>query len=155
MLAAGFAITVVLALIVSGPSTRPVVPGELEGWPVVTVRIGAAELTVVEAVDTSRGLVGVDDLDPLDGMLFAYPELQDPAQRRFHMTGVRFALDALFFDADGRLIETVAMSVCTSDPCPRYAPDAPYRWVVEVPAGTLDAVPGDQLELLPSSSPGG
>ena len=147
VLAAGIAITVVLALAVPGPSTRPAVPGELEGWPVVTIRIGAAELTVVEAVNTSRGLAGVDDLDQLDGMLFAYPGLQDPAQRRFHMTGVNFPLDALFFDADGRLIETVAMSVCTSDPCPRYAPGAPYRWVVEVPAGTLVATPGDRLRV--------
>jgi uncharacterized membrane protein (UPF0127 family) len=148
VLAAAIAITGAVAWFVSARIADTSVPEGLGEWPVVQVRIGDTELTVVEAVDTARGLTGVEGLGQLDGMLFAYPRPQDPGVRRFHMTGVGFPLDALFFDADGRLIEAVAMPVCDAEPCPRYAPARPYRWVVEVSAGSLEAASGDRLELL-------
>lgn len=147
VLIAAIAITMLLAWAVSLLGAAPPAPEGLEGWPMVTIRIGDEELTVVEAVDTARGLIGVEDLGELDGMLFAYPAPQDPALRRFHMTDVRFPLDALFFDADGRLLEAIVMPVCEAGPCPRYAPTEPYRWVVEVPPGTLETAPGDRLEV--------
>jgi uncharacterized membrane protein (UPF0127 family) len=147
VLASAIAVTVLLAWMVAQLRPSPDPREGLPGWPVVTIRIGDTDLMVVEAIDTARGLAGLADLAGLDGMLFAYPEPQDPSVRRFHMTGVRFPLDALFFDADGGLIEAIAMPICEAGACPRYAPAVPYRWVVEVPSGTLETAPGDRLRV--------
>ncbi len=142
-------IAVVLGATGCGAPDQPG-PTGIRGWPIETIRVGDRTLTVTRALDTSAGLSGIDSLGGLDGMLFAYPQEQSPTSRRFHMTDVRFPLDALFFDAGGVLIESVRMEPCPAEPCPRYAPARPYRWVVEVPAGSLRPIPGAVLRMAPA-----
>lgn len=139
--------TLVVAWAVASLAPTGTTDAGTHGWPVEEVRLGGQTLVLVQAIDTSLGLAGVDSLGGLDGMLFAYPEPQDPGTRQFHMTDVRFPLDALFFDADGRLTETITMPVCELTPCPRYAPAGSFSWVVEVPAGRLDVAAGTLLEV--------
>ncbi len=130
----------------SGPD--PTLPAPLAGLSLTTVTIGTRELNVAIA-DTpdarSRGLAGTDDLGPLAGMLFVFPEPTDTA---FFMRGVIQPLDIAFVGVDGRVLEVLTMPLCESDPCPTYRPAQPFKWAIETPAGGLSGVsPGDQVEI--------
>jgi uncharacterized membrane protein (UPF0127 family) len=96
-------------------------------------------------VPRTRGLAGVDDLGPLAGLLFAFPE---PVEARFTMKGATVPLDIAFFDARGTCVQVLTMPPCAAEPCPTYGPGAPYRWALEAPAGSLAGiVAGDHMAL--------
>jgi uncharacterized membrane protein (UPF0127 family) len=73
-------------------------------------------------------------------MLFRYPE---PAPRSFWMKGMQFCLDIIWIE-DGA-IQGAAENVCPAPPgtvdadLPSYVSPVPVRYVLEVPAGWLDA----------------
>lgn len=119
----------------SDPSGPVVLPGSPIEWEVRNVTLGGARWTVAIA-DTpelrARGLMGVTDLGPVDGMLFVYPE---PVESRFWMRDTLLYLDIAFFDASGELLAVLAMEPCTTESCPRYDPGVAFRWA-------LEAVPG-------------
>ncbi len=131
-------------------ATAPGVPEALRELPTTTIRLGDTSLFVAVAETTDarrRGLMGVDDLGTLDGLLFTYP---GPVVTTFHMRGVPIPLDIAFFDADGRLLDVVRMAVCTTDSCPSYEAPGPLRWAIETEAGGLSGLPGDaRLSLAP------
>ncbi len=81
-----------------------------------------------------QGLSGVEDLGRLDGMLF---DFGNELGARFGMEGALIPLDIAFFDGNGVLIDTLTMPVSASDPGPSYAPDRPFRYALEAPAGRL------------------
>lgn len=123
------------------------------GTPLTLRALAAVDLTVADheyrvavADDPeawTRGLSGVDDLGPLDGLLFAFPE---PVEAKFFMKGASMALDIAFFDAAGTCIRVVTMTLCSADPCPTYGAPVPYRWVLQAPAGTLARIAqGDRI----------
>jgi uncharacterized membrane protein (UPF0127 family) len=56
---------------------------------------------------------------------------------------VPIPLDVAAFDADGLLIEVVAMPVCEKSPCPVFAPTQSFHYALEVPSRTLDRLPAD------------
>ena len=121
----------------SGPSTDP-----LAGLPRRTITVDGAPLAVVVAVDRGRGLMGVDDLGDVDGMLFDYSAESSPSRSTFWMQGVRIPLDVAFFGEGRRLIAQLTMPVCpesaqASRACPRYASPAPFRWALETEAGAF------------------
>lgn len=119
------------------PSGAADVPEALRGLPTATVALDGARLNVAvaETADARRrGLMGVDDLGSLDGLLFSYP---GPTVTSFHMRGVPIALDIAFFDAAGRLLAVLPMTVCPADPCPSYEAPGPFRWAIETEAGGL------------------
>ena len=139
----------------SGPTGDPTMPPLLAGLDLTTVRIGA-RVHEVAVADTpaarSRGLADTDDLGPVDGLLFVYPE---PVEQTFHMRGVRVALDILFVGADRRVLRVLTMPLCAADPCPTYASPGPFQWALETPAGGLGGVVvGDIVEVAPRPSPG-
>ena len=57
---------------------------------------------------------------------------------RFTMANTPLPLDIGFYDAAGALINRLRMEPCpqgTDATCPTYAPERPFRYALEVPAG--------------------
>ncbi len=120
----------------------------LDGFDVTAITIDGQQMSVAVA-DTpelrSQGLMGVDDLGGLDGMLFAFEETTDGG---FWMKDTLIALDIAFFDLGGSFVDAFTMDPCTEDPCPVYHPSGTYRYAVETPVGDLRFVgEGSVLEL--------
>lgn len=108
-----------------------------------TVTVEVAE----SPADRARGLAGRPSLGEGCGMLFRYAE---PVRNPFWMRDVAFPLDIAFADGDGRIVEVTTLQPCGVDDCPRHVPAAPYRFALEVGAGTLDELGigiGDRLEM--------
>lgn len=103
-----------------------------------TVRIGMPNgQLVVELADTptsrSYGLAGRGALGS-DGLLLKWTE---PARHPIWMKGMRFPLDLLWIDADGRVVAALTnVPPCSADPCPLYEPSGSDRSVavLELPA---------------------
>jgi uncharacterized protein len=130
----------------TSPSTDP-----LAGLPRRTITVDGRSLDVVIALDKGRGLMDVDGLRDIDGMLFDYSAESSPSRSTFWMQGVRIPLDVAFFGEDRRLIAQLAMPVCpeaaqASRACPRYASPAPYRWALETEAGSFDFPDGAVID---------
>lgn len=107
------------------------------------IAVGGVPLTVelaVEPADKSRGLGYRDGLEPGTGMLFIF---DSASPRSFWMKGMRFCLDIIWIENGA--IQGAAESVCP-DPAgtedadrPSYVSPVPVSYVLEVPAGWLDA----------------
>lgn len=118
----------------------------LQGFGEVAAMITAADGTECEvcllaattAAQRSRGLMEVtdEDLGGYDGMVFVFEE---DATSGFWMRNTRLPLSIAYFDASGALVSQADMAPCpdTSQRCPSYAPDGPFRYAVEVPQGRL------------------
>lgn len=127
---------------VSTTTVSPRLPAELpEGIDVGVVRVDDSEF-VVAVADTSelrrQGLMFVDDLLDLDGMLFVFDE---EGMRRFWMKDTLLRLDIAFFGEDGGYVDGFVMEPCKGSPCPTYEPAGPYRYALEMVAGTMPADP--------------
>lgn len=94
--------------------------------------------------ERSQGLRGVADLGHLDGMLF---DMVTDSTATFTMRGTRIPLDIYFFDSAGAGLGMLEMVPCEAEPCPSYSPGVPFRYALEVPAGTLDVGPDASLEI--------
>lgn len=108
-----------------------------EGIEVNTVLLDDREL-VVAVADTAalrrQGLMYVEDLLDLDGMLFIF---DDDNTGGFWMKNTLLSLDIAFFDADGAVVDRFVMDPCTANPCPKYSAAGPYRYALEMAAGTM------------------
>ncbi|MBU1538370.1 MAG: DUF192 domain-containing protein [Alphaproteobacteria bacterium] len=116
--------------------------------------LGNKEYAVELALDNEsrrQGLSGRSALPEGHAMVFVWP---DSAPRRFHMGGMQFAIDIVFLDSDGAVLN-VATEVppCASDPCPRYYSEGPASVVVEIPAGAAarEGLTPGTLVSLPAS----
>lgn len=132
------------------PSTTTTLDrGDLADWEVVTVVVGGGELAVALADDPgerARGLMGVEDLGVLAGMLFSYDE---DTQSSFWMKDTVLSLYIAFFAGDGSLVDAFLMEPCEADLCPLYSALGPYRWALETPAGDLGDLPADTTLVFP------
>ncbi|MGH8925497.1 MAG: DUF192 domain-containing protein [Acidimicrobiia bacterium] len=122
--------------------------GDLAEWEPVAVHLGEHELTVALADEESerqRGLQGVVDFGDFDGMLFAWEE---EVTTGFWMKDAKVALDILYFDGEGALVDQTTMQLCTTDPCEIFVADRLFRWALELPAGTFPLpAPTDRLRV--------
>ncbi len=87
------------------------------------------------------GLMDRDELDVDAGMLFIFEE-DRPGESGFYMYRTRIPLDAAFADSAGTIVAIRTMEPCSSPVpsfCTNYAPGFPYRFVLEVNAGYLEA----------------
>jgi hypothetical protein len=94
---------------------------------------------VVEIADTpatrSTGLSNRDTLK-VDGLLLQW---DTPGRHPIWMADMRFPLDLVWLDSDGRVLLVLAnVPPCRAEPCPLYEPDQTDRSaaVLEMPAGT-------------------
>ena len=83
--------------------------------------------------ERNRGLMFRTHLDEDRGMLFIFEE---PGQPAFWMKNTYLTLDILFLSTEGIIVNLFeGLSPCPMEPCPRYAPRSPARYVLEVPGG--------------------
>jgi uncharacterized membrane protein (UPF0127 family) len=121
-------------------TTPPAVPKRLATFDVGHVGLDGSELVVAiadEGDEWQQGLMHLEDLMDLDGMLFVF---DDDVSAGFWMKNTLIPLDIAFFTAAGDYVDGFVMEPCTADPCPSYQPDGAYRYALEMPAGTM---PGD------------
>jgi uncharacterized membrane protein (UPF0127 family) len=125
-------------------SAAPVIPSLLEGFGIQQIRIDSTALLVAVA-DTAdlrrQGLMNLEDLGDLDGMLFVF---QQDSSGGFWMKNTLIPLDIAFFAADGTFVDGFEMQPCTTNDCPSYTPTGAYRYAVEVPLGDMP----DQVRAL-------
>jgi uncharacterized protein len=99
-----------------------------------TVRFAdGATLTVRFATtqaERAKGLMGVEDLPPNDGMAF---EFGTPTRARFWMKDTLIPLSVAFV-RDSTIVSVREMTPCTADPCATYGASAPYTLAVEANA---------------------
>ena len=152
------AVTLVLGMVGGAPDPSSVAP-QIEGSPVQTaeITVGGVPLIVELAylpADTSLGLGYREGLAPGTGMLFLF---EGPGPRTFWMRGMQFCIDIIWIE--NGVIQGAAESVCPepagtvdADLTPYVSP-VPVTYVLEVPAGWLDAYGlgvGTPVEGLPS-----
>ena len=104
----------------------------------------AAEMAVT-AAERRQGLMGRGDFAPGDAMLFVFP---GEGWLSFWMKDTPVSLDIVFFDAQGRWINTAARTVPYS--LTRHRSLAKGRYVLEVAAGEarrLGIGPGSRLDV--------
>jgi uncharacterized membrane protein (UPF0127 family) len=122
------------------PTTSGVVP---VGFELAPAEVTLPDGTVCElclwvaesAAQRQRGLMGVTDLGPADGMVFVY---DGPASGQFWMYGTPMPLSIAFFAADGRFVSSADMDPCVTGPqadCARYSAAGPYVAAIELPQG--------------------
>ena len=104
----------------------------------------------VEIVKTpeamARGLSGRDKLGDHQGMLFVFDA---DGRHSFWMKDMKFALDILWLDQDGRIVDMRQdLLPCTPDNCTVYVPQGPARYVLEGPPALLERVrAGEKLQF--------
>jgi hypothetical protein len=128
--------------------------GEVSGFEIVTARLSDRPLLLALADTTalrSRGLMGVQSLGDLDGMVFTW---QNPQSISFWMKNTLIPLDIGYFDDSGALLLVLSMVPCTADPCPTYPSESPILYALEAIPGFFDDIPlGEVLtfgEFVPS-----
>lgn len=89
-----------------------------------------------DAEERARGLMFVERLGPMEGMLFVYERESDGIA--FWMKNTLIPLDMIFADGDGRVVSVHADAV-PGDLTPIPA-GAPARFVLEVPGGRAAAL---------------
>ena len=105
---------------------------EPAGGPGATVRLEVA----ADPSDRARGLMGRTEVAKGTGMVFLYPA---DVTEAFWMKNTLVPLSIAFVAADGRVVSVAEMTPCKADPCPSYAPAGPYRYAVELAAGSFGA----------------
>ncbi len=98
----------------------------------VGIDLGGVRFVVELAADPAtqqRGLSGRDAIDPLGGMLFAYPS---PRRLQFVMRDCRVPIDIAFLDGAGRVVALHAMKVET----PRQAWETKRQYETRLPRYT-------------------
>ena len=142
------------ALDTTAPVTETTVSSTIRdevGLPTTNVMVGDIELRVWVADDgaeRSRGLRRVEALpDDIDGMLFVW---ETPTPATFVMADTLVPLDVWFFDDEGALIGTHAMTPCAEEPCPTYPAPGPVRWSLETPLEAQQFEEGARLTTSPS-----
>ena len=107
-------------------------------WMQLTLPDGAAAPTEVMLTPRERalGLMYRDALPAGQLMLFHYNE---DGKRELWMKNCRFAIDAAWLDADGKVLAVMPdLPPCEKEPCPIYGPDVSARYMVEGTAGWAD-----------------
>ena len=90
---------------------------------------------------------------PDRGMLFTFPEFQEPGYWTFWMKNTKMPLDILWLDQDGTIVHIeryVPVCTRTDNLCPRYRPKTAAVQVLELGAGqaaTLNLGVGTQLTI--------
>jgi len=116
---------------------EPQIPEILSGVSTGLIEVDDEEL-IVAIADTpalrQQGLMFVEDLGDLDGMLFIF---EQDGSSGFWMKNTLIPLDIAYFDSAGTFVDGFLMEPCTTEDCPSYRPNGPYRYALEMVAGDM------------------
>ena len=122
--------------------------GDVVGFDTTMIALAGRQMLVAVADSSElrqQGLMFVEDLGDLDGMLFIFDSERLGA---FWMKNTLIPLDIAFFADSGEMIGTMTMVPCEVDPCLHYDIGLPYRHALETPSGVLAGVAeGSRLEF--------
>lgn len=116
------------------------VPPQLGDHEVREVQVGDRTMTLAIADSPTlraQGLMQVEDLGDLDGMLFYW---RHDASGGFWMKDTLIPLDIVWFLEDGTYAGRASMEPCTTSDCPTFTPGdgIDYRFGIEANPGDLD-----------------
>ncbi|MGD2175346.1 MAG: DUF192 domain-containing protein [Candidatus Brocadiaceae bacterium] len=130
------------------PPDAQIVRLRVPGQPQADYRAEGSYVLRAEVADTpekrKKGLAGRSGLEPGYGMLYVYPE---PEQPTFSFGGTSFPLSVAFLKEDGTI---VALHQAGAGDSSEVAPPEPVRYVLEVRRGWFadrDLQEGDALEF--------
>ena len=104
----------------------------LDGDPIV-VKVDVAD----EDAERVQGLSGRGVMGDYEGMLFIF---EKEGLYNFWMKDMLIPLDFIFIDDHGFVVDTMErVSPCTSDMCPMFSSDSPFKYVVEVNSGFVES----------------
>lgn len=119
------------------PADELVIPDVLGEFLVDTIWLDGVAL-IVAVADTAtlrqQGLMFVEDMGDLDGMLFVF---ENDSSGAFWMKNTLIPLDIAFFDSAGQFVDGFEMEPCVIENCPTYGPDGSYRYALEMAAGDM------------------
>jgi len=140
----------------AAPPPPPFGAGGFSGG-LATVSTPDGLMIYCEIADTpakrSQGLMFRTRMAPDRGMLFTFPEFQEPGYWTFWMKNTKMPLDILWLDQDGTIVHIeryVPICTRTDNLCPRYRPKTAAVQVLELGAGqaaTLNLSVGTQLTI--------
>ncbi len=136
--AAGVVSWAVIGYVTPQPSTLQS-EGQQFDYEIRTVEIGDTILDVEIADDNDKitqGLMFRDPLQPNRGMLFVF---NDTRQWQFWTMNMKFSIDMVWLDADGKVVYIVenaepCIDAAHASSC-TFSPDEPASYVLEVNAG--------------------
>ena len=101
--------------------------------------------------ERARGLMFRDDMAADHGMLFIH-DGEEP--QSYWMKNTKIPLDIIYFDHARKLVSVAHAPPCSlGDQCPPFPSEGPALYVLELNAGTVEALgakPGDELNFGPS-----
>ncbi len=106
--------------------------------PPYTLTLDGATVHVILAqtpADQERGLSGRDSLAADEGMLFVFPK---DGTYSFWMKNMKFSIDIIWLSVEGRVVD-IAANLSPGTYPRSFAPQRPSRFVLEVPAGFVEA----------------
>ena len=118
-----------------------------QGLPQVCIHDACYTVELARTPDArARGLMHRTALAPDAGMLFCYPAAAYPA---FWMKNTLIPLDIIWISNELKIVHIAhRVPPCRGQPCPRYRPRAPARYVLEINAGHGAGLrPGDPVVL--------
>ena len=132
-------------------------PPPLESGGLATISTPDGFTIYCEIADTpakrSQGLMYRTRMAPDRGMLFTFPEFQEPGYWTFWMKNTKMPLDILWLDREGTIVHLeryVPICTRTDNLCPRYRPKTAAVQVLELRAGqaaTLKLTVGTTLTI--------
>ena len=103
-----------------------------------------------DPAERERGLMFRDEMAADHGMLFIH-DGEEP--QSYWMKNTRIPLDIIYFDAARKLVSVAHAPPCSlGDKCPPFPSEGPTLYVLELNAGTADAIgaaAGDELKFGP------
>lgn len=113
------------------------------------LQVGGTIVTVEVAdgpEERARGLMFREGLRDGEGMLFVF---ERDGLHPFWMRNVRFPIDIVWLDSDGRVVHLETdVPPCPGPPCPLYTPRVFARYVLEVGANSARVRLGDRVRVL-------
>ena len=107
-----------------------------------------------DEAERARGLMFRDQMAADHGMLFVH---DDEQPQSYWMKNTRIPLDIIYFDHARKLVSVAHAPPCSlGDNCPPFPSEGPALYVLELNAGTVEALgakAGDELKFGPGIAP--
>jgi len=108
-----------------------------------------------DEAERARGLMFRDEMAADHGMLFVH---DGEEAQSYWMKNTRIPLDIIYFDHARKLVSVSHAPPCSlGDGCPPFPSEGPALYVLELNAGTVEALgakAGDELKFGPGIAPG-